>query len=109
MPGSRRSPDMLTPAMMPVTAGKKIANTVQKPVVGSAPAQISTSVFSMGLPKISEIRETAMAAMMKYWARIAARADTMARTATATVVIKAVTFRSSVGKTPVRLSAKPMV
>jgi hypothetical protein len=29
---SRRSPDMLTPAMMPVVAGKKTANTPQKSV-----------------------------------------------------------------------------
>lgn len=31
---SFRSPDMLAPAMMPVTAGKKTANTVKKPAMG---------------------------------------------------------------------------
>ena len=36
--GSRRSPDMLTPAMMPVTAGKKTAKTAQKLLPGATGA-----------------------------------------------------------------------
>ena len=32
LPGSFRSPDMLTPWVKPVTAGKKIANSTQKPM-----------------------------------------------------------------------------
>jgi len=100
---------MLTPASIPVTAGKKTASTTQKPASGLLGGWSWSSVASTGLPKKKERREMAMAAMMKYWARMTRRALTMARTATTTVVMAASTVWSTAGNTRTTDSAKPMV
>ena len=108
--GSSRSPDMFTPAMMPVTAGKKTAKTVQKGTgVWLASNAISAGVASTGFPKRRERRERVMAPMTKYWARMATRAEVRARAATKTVVTTPTTFTFREGNTPTMLSANPTV
>lgn len=76
----------MTPATIPVTAGKKTAKTCQKPTLsnGGDPAS------SAAPPRKNETRERPIAAMMKYCARIAIRAEAMATAATPMVVRTAV-------------------
>ena len=50
-----------------------------------------------------------MAAMMKYWALMAVRADVIAKAATARVVTNPTAFSFRNGKTAAMLSAKPTV
>ena len=108
--GSSRSPDMLTPAMIPVTAGKKTANTTQNPSERAADApNISISVASSGFPKTRETSETTMAVMITYWALIATAADFSARSATRTVTTSATVCWSSAGNVRFTLSANPTV
>ena len=90
--------------MMPVTAGKKTANTAQNPTRtdGSMPAAraSSTTEGSGGptdAPTASEISESAIAPMITYCARIAARADMSASPATSTVTTTPVMRWSSTG------------
>ena len=108
--GSLRSPDMLTPAIIPVTAGKNRAKTDQKGA-GSVRADphISISEDSRGLPKKKETSEKTIAAMMKYWVRTAKLADLTATTVTRMVVPRAIAVALRVGKAVTTLSAKPMV
>ncbi len=108
--GFFRSPDMLTPAMMPVTAGKKTANTGQKPgEPGSAARKSVGAGSSSGPPNRSETSDSPIAAMITYWARIAARAERSASAATAAVVRSPTSFSFRTGKVLTRLSANPTV
>ena len=47
--GFFRSPDMLTPCVKPVTAGKKIAKTTQNPGPSTADPQLSLSTLGLQL------------------------------------------------------------
>ena len=108
--GSFRSPDMFTPAMIPVTAGKNTANTVQNDSDRAADAlNISISVASSGFPKTREISEMAMAVMITYWARTATCADFSASSATRIVTTMATACWSMAGNVRFTLSANPTV
>jgi hypothetical protein len=95
--------------MIPVTAGKNTANTTQKPSLCEVPPSPWTSTPSNGLPKSRERSERPMAAMMKYWARIATLAEVRANKATPTVVTRPTSLRFKEGKVCTRLSANPTV
>ncbi len=96
--------------MIPVTAGKNTANTGQNPSdEGPGTLNPCTSASGMGAPKRSETSDSPMAAMMKYWARIATRADVSASTVTRTVVTIPTTFSFRTGNTLTTLSANPTV
>ncbi len=96
--------------MIPVTAGKNTANTRQNPSdVGPGTLNPCTSASGSGEPKTSETSDSPMAAMMKYWARIATCADFSARTVTRTVVTIPTIFSSRAGNTLTTLSANPTV
>ena len=101
---------MLTPTSIPVTAGKKTANTTQNGTEfsGEAPHN-SISVDSMGLPKIREIREIPIAIRIKYCTLLAALADTRATPATKRIADTAISFSFNTGNTSTILSAKPTV
>ncbi len=108
--GSLRSPDILIPAIIPVTAGKNTAKTTQNPSEWrSAAPHISMLVSSMGLPNIKDNNDSAIPIMIKYWALMATWAETIARMAIPAVVIKPTILKSRDGKTLVILSAKPTV
>jgi len=63
---------MLAPAMMPVTAGKKTAKTVQKSACSKPPISgtLSSGIVLMG-EKAMETSESAIIAMTTYWTRMA--------------------------------------
>ena len=101
---------MLTPAMIPVTAGKNTANTTQKFSRGtSARGTVTISGGPTELPRKNEMSDTPIAPMMKYWARMAARADFRASAATSTVVRSPTSRSSTCGNTFFTDSAKPIV
>ena len=108
--GSLRSPDIFTPAMMPVTAGKKTAKTAQNPT-NSTVSKLAASDGSgtTSWPKNRAIKEAAIAAIMKYCALMATSAEVSASAVTKTVVINATGTSGTVGYTRRILSAKPMV
>ncbi len=63
--GSLRSPDMLAPAIIPVTAGKNIAKTFQNPASSKFPIKIVCSTGSEGERK-NEISETSIMTIIRY-------------------------------------------
>jgi hypothetical protein len=73
--GSARSPDMFTPAVNPVTAGKKMPKRVPKPVLGSGWAASSgraaTRASTSGLPRAMANSDRRMRPRIRYWVRIA--------------------------------------
>ena len=106
--GVRNSPDMLTPARMPVTAGKKMAKVSQNPLWAYAPRQTGSTTSRDG-PVKKLTNEATMAANTKYWTRKAYCAlfiDTPARTAHVT---KATRVGEWVGKKLSQSSTKPII
>ena len=99
---------MLTPAMIPVTAGKNTANTVQNGS-GSKSAGSTSAGAGEPDPMKNDTNDSAIAAMMTYCARIAARADSNARIVTTTVVAMASGRTGNSGATAWTLSANPSV
>ena len=88
--GSFKSPDILTPAIIPVTAGKNTANTVQKgKAVSGGEESIWGSTPGREPPKTNDSSEIAIAAIIKYCALIARLAEVSAKIPTKTVTIKA--------------------
>src|SRR5690606_6092906 len=69
---SLRSPDILAPAEIPVAAGKKIANAVQKPISGVKAALVLASKVarsnSKSPPTRNETTESISTASTTYWA-----------------------------------------
>ena len=63
--GSFRSPDIATPAVKPVTAGKKMPNKVEK-LTPLGDTSEKSKPFPSEVPKNMEINERAMAPKMKY-------------------------------------------
>jgi len=69
--GSFKSPDKLAPAIIPVTAGKNTANTLQKPASSKFTIQSELSYrLSRGGEKIDK-REIPITVIMMYWTRMA--------------------------------------
>ncbi len=72
--GSLRSPDMLTPAMMPVTAGKKRAKTAKKEKSGvQAGARLARRMSGekpRPAPTKNERMDSRRTARMPYWSRM---------------------------------------
>ena len=66
--GVLSSPDMLTPARMPVTAGKKIAKVSQKPTFPMLLSHATSPGFCDG-PAKNDAMETTIAANTKYCTR----------------------------------------
>ena len=67
--GLAKSPDMLAPAMMPVTAGKNRANNTQNPVAGSGADQFccnSAASQRIKPPAKNETSAAARIAMTRY-------------------------------------------
>ena len=93
--------------MIPVTAGKNTANTTQKLAEGRAAAAVGPG--ATGCPNRNDSNDSAMAPMITYWARMAARTDSSATAVTSTVVTRPTAVWFRLGKTRARLSAKPMV
>ena len=69
--GSSRSPDICTPAVKPVTAGKKMPkSTISDAPFGSG-ASTGPALLTPGSPKKIEASESRMAARIKYCILIA--------------------------------------
>jgi hypothetical protein len=101
---------MFTPAIMPVTAGKKTAKTVQKSSdFDSGTPHNSMELSSSGFPNTRDKRDMAMAAMTKYCDRTAIFADIKARIPIIVVIISPTTVSLRLEKTILILSAKPIV
>ena len=87
---------MLTPAIIPVTAGKKTAKTTQNPGdSGAGSVELITSVVSMALPNIKETIEITIPTIITYCAFMAALAEPKAMAATIIVVMIPNNFSSS--------------
>ena len=69
--GSFKSPDMATPAVKPVTAGKKTPKIMAKLGASSRLTAEKSNPFPSELPKKTDINESAIAARMRYWIFIA--------------------------------------
>jgi hypothetical protein len=68
-PGSLRSPDILTPWVKPVTAGKKMAKRIQKPGMLGGDAQLAARMVlsHVVIPPIKkEVKEATRVAMTTY-------------------------------------------
>ncbi|MBA7473184.1 hypothetical protein ES707_08519 [subsurface metagenome] len=63
--GFFRSPDMFAPAMIPVAAGKNIANTPQKSAFSKFPRRIS-SLFGSDFVSVTERIDSPIMTMMIY-------------------------------------------
>ncbi len=84
------------PARIPVTAGKKTANTTQKsrdstsrsPIPPDDSSSRTVGASLTGEPASNDRTERPIAAITKYWVRMANRAETRASPATPIVVTK---------------------
>ncbi len=101
---------MFTPAIMPVTAGKKTANTVQK-FSDCAAGTPHNSIYesSIGLPKKKDTSENAIIAKITNCALIAAFVENMERRLSRIVVTTPTTFIFKEGNIATILSENPMI
>ncbi len=105
---------MLTPWVKPVTAGKKIANRIQKSAPPAGAAQLaSNTVLSQRLspPQKNESSAAPSIAMTTYWNRVAQSAPSQAKTKRKMTAAAAVTWgfmKGQTGASAARASPKPM-
>ncbi len=105
---------MLTPCVKPVTAGKKIANSGQKPSVAPGARQLPARVRVSKCTRPPAKKETSARsriAMIPYWKRVARSAPSHASTssrAAAPAAAKVTTCGESEPSTAATPSPKPM-
>ena len=99
---------MLTPAMIPVTAGKKTANTSQNGTTSKPPGGAGTA-SAVPVPRKNDTSDSTIAAMITYCALMAVRAEISAKPVTRTVVTSASGRIGISGATALTLSANPSV
>ena len=110
--GSFRSPLMAIPAVNPVTAGKKTANTTSRETELSLENMATVCGANSVVPKKMEINDIAMAAKIKNWALRAKEVLIIANTVKANRAIVPVIRKSSTvvpkPKYELKLSEKPI-
>ncbi len=106
--GSARSPERLSPAIIPVTAGKKMAKTVQKPLASKGRGGLLAVMVSPKIaPRNSAMSDRTIKAMMGSWLRKAVPAPRKARAATRMMMRKALGINGAAGQIRRSTSAKP--
>ncbi|OQC18242.1 MAG: hypothetical protein BWX70_03545 [Verrucomicrobia bacterium ADurb.Bin070] len=98
---------MLTPARMPVTAGKKTASTGQKPSAAGGAAEGVRAAASGVPPRNSEASESTMKAITTNCVRSARSAEKAVITPRIASVIRPTVLTSNIGSTATTDSAKP--